>query len=1011
MTKYFFWENWDLQNKILYSFLFILFVATLIYFLSAYLHGASHVITWQLESDIKSVKTIFDTYQVGLYEFPIEVENYLILQNFVPSQLMIKEWPAIPMLALFALSMVTLITIVTTLKRVWYVIAMALLALALVGLKFEFLQIFGRYDKTGLFTAFFLYFSISYYFQFFRRSSSFVSRWVTFLIATLMFGVFIFWFSAVPNKFLHLVNYGLYVPLTLSVIFIFMVGHETVAAFLYVTTRGGFKSKRSNLIHFLIISLIYLINVVIVYLRNTKAVDLGIYTINSYWLLVIATVLGIWGYKRREPTYLKMYPFKVSGAFLYISLATITFASITYLLQNGNDSLLETMEDAIVFSQIGHGSMFIIYVIANFYTLLYKNIQVSKIVYKPPRMPFFISRFAGLIVIMGLFLRGNLIPFYQSIAGYNTGIGDIYYNNGEHLSAQAYYNIANDYSATSHRANYALASIAEQNNKPSDALMHLLQSVIKNPTPFAYAKIARQYELRDRFFDALFTLRDANREFPKSGPLMNNLGLLYSKTEITDSTFYFLENAKELSISNQVSNSNSIAIASHREMPLTEEILSELLAESTHLPTINNQMILAKQYAQDYVGTVEVNFEADMDEQTEQLIYNYNKLLIGPTSEDTTHWRNKYIYYDHTGDPWMGEQLETAFAFSAFSNGAVTRAFNTFNYLLNLQNSRRTFYGKILGRLALKKDAPESASDYLRAVYNQGDVSIAPELGLSLMAMDDSSQASSVFNAILSNPDTTYHALAREMLEIIQEDDPRSLLEKEPHQMYHFIKFRFDDFDDSVMEGLILSLEHQNYQQLAYLDLLKRSLDMNDKGKASQLIHSLRNTEFENPILKRKFNNAMIRFLVSNQDFGTLKPFVENFTNSDAHSNLLFLANSLVNGFDGNRTESLKSLEFIAFQDPFIEITALEPARQFNQNKTNPQLTYDILLNAVNVNSYSRNLNEAYILQCLKLGLENYAEDALTDYKLKVSDEIFDAFLIQYNAAKKEYSEIDESWR
>jgi hypothetical protein len=104
-------------------------------------------------------------------------------------------------------------------------------------------------------------------------------------------------------------------------------------------------------------------------------------------------------------------------------------------------------------------------------------------------------------------------------------------------------------------------------------------------------------------------------------------------------------------------------------------------------------------------------------------------------------------------------------------------------------------------------------------------------------------------------------------------------------------------------------------------------------------------------------------------------------------------------------------LEFIAFQDPFIEITALEPARQFNQNKTNPQLAYDILLNAVNVNSYSKNLNEAYIIQCLKLGLDNYAEDALADYKLKVTDKTFDKFYNKYIAAIEAYGEIDKSWR
>ena len=57
--------------------------------------------------------------------------------------------------------------------------------------------------------------------------------------------------------------------------------------------------KGSHL-HFLLISVVFLVNVGLLLLKNTRTISLGIYLIGAFVLLTTATVMGVWGYKDRN---------------------------------------------------------------------------------------------------------------------------------------------------------------------------------------------------------------------------------------------------------------------------------------------------------------------------------------------------------------------------------------------------------------------------------------------------------------------------------------------------------------------------------------------------------------------------------------------------------------------------------------------------------------------------------------------------------------------------------------
>jgi hypothetical protein len=987
----------------------MLFAVAVLYFLFHYVANPGFLIHWETETDIETVKTVFDHYTVGLFTFPIQVENYVILQNFLPSDMEIVLWTAHIYLALMAVSLSLILALSTTLRKSWYIISMVLLAVFFVYLKTDYLLLFGTYNKAGIIAALGLFFPASYYIHFYRSALPLHRRFFVFLALMVVFGLFLSVFSEAPAPALHLTNYGLYPALVVSIIFIFMIGHEPISAFLHVITGSGIKGSK-NLLHFFIISLIYLVNVLLVYLRNSRDLDLNIYMINSYWLLMFAAIVGLWGYRRRSPTYSGIFPFQPTGALLYLALGTICFSTIAYLLAAANDSLLETLEDAITFSQLGYGAMFILYVIANFYTMLHNNVNISKIVYKPGRMPYFISKFAGVIVILGLFLRANLVPFYQAISGYHSGLGDIYYYNNDYMAAREYYKIASNYSATSHRANYALASIEEQERNSSNALLYYLQSVIKNPTEFAYAKIARGYWLKNRFFDAIFSLREGIDRFENSGYLFNNLGVLYAKTDITDSTLYFLQRAQQQRSTESAALANELAILNIKNPPPDYAFELERSSPDDYLPLINNKLIYASLNRQSYATNAPVVFDPGMPNSTEQIIYNYNKALIAPMEIDSLFNIRMEHYYDTTQLAWMHDPLKVASAMVAYKQGNKATAFEALHLLSAKGNVSNAYYNQLLGKLALASDAPRLAAEYFVGAARLGYSDILPELAFSYLESGQLDLADLMWSQIHDQQDTLYRSMAEDFLQMLASDGPREMINADDNMKYLFLRYRHQEFESSLIEGLILSYDNDNYKAMAYLDLLDAAMERDDTGAVSQLIFKLQKLNINSQNILDRMRERLVLFTIGINDPETLSQLMTELKENDWTGNAMNLAEAYLLAQQGVHSAAEAAFEAIGTRDPFDELAVLQAAAYFDHEDRDNEKAYNILLRAVNINRYSRRINEAYILQCLEVGLDNYAEDALREYRQFVPETTYHEFLITYTREKEFSMSTADTW-
>jgi xanthine/uracil permease len=133
--------------------------------------------------------------------------------------------------------------------------------------------------------------------------------------------------------------------LVILAVFIFLISHEIIAGLVWLVSKNSQKGKNS-LPQFLIIALIFLANVLLVYLENTKRIEKSSFVISPIILFITSSLLGIWGF-RLFLHQKDWFSFQKSGAWIYLGMATISMATVGFIFGTNNDPLIDLFEDFV----------------------------------------------------------------------------------------------------------------------------------------------------------------------------------------------------------------------------------------------------------------------------------------------------------------------------------------------------------------------------------------------------------------------------------------------------------------------------------------------------------------------------------------------------------------------------------------------------------------------------------------------------------------------------------------
>ena len=1008
MNRLFFWQSWHPDSRRVYLVLLLLLAGALIAWGVSALRGLDGSVDWELLSNVEQVRLPDDPISVGVFEFTRSTDYYVITETYWGSNLNITPWAAYGLLAALAVTMVFLLVIISTFTGFWFYLGNLLVVALVLGMKWEQLQLFGTTGRVGAGVIIALFLATTFFFQKIRPDTGLLPRLLTFAGLVGLMGLTTHFFSPVPHPALTLISYGLPVPIVLSLFFVLLVSHELLSFFLKLITQNNAPGSKNTFLHFTAITVVYLANLGLLVMRNIGLIDWDILYLNAFVVLAICTVVGLWGFRDREPQYQYILPFQPLGAYLYAALALITFATLAFFAATANDPVLETFEDTIVYSQLGFGLIFYVYVVANFIQELATNQRVYRVVYQPPNLPYGTLQIVGLVATVAFFARAGLFPFYQAVAGYNNALGDLYQYEGDLFLAEQYYKLGDQYGYKNHRSNYALGALARVQNDPALTTFYFNEAIQKNPSPQAYVNLGNAFLETKQFFEAVFAFRQGLEEFPQNPYLQNNLALTFGRTAVLDSALFYLQRAGAGDEVRDASEANTLAVLAQSRTAVSvgiDSLLNEVVSDTSYVPVQVNALAFSERYG---AGLSPASFRwqesADSALNSLQFAHLYNYLLTQPSVDTALLQRAQTLAQENALA--YHEPLSFAAAVAQYRANRVVEALRVVDRLQSVNVFKQGNYLHTMGLWALEQQAPRIAEDFFARALASGFGDAGFKRGVSLSeaaALPGGSNAAAVEYWTKELADSGAVAVAREMLTIFSDDALRQAADTASDVLlYQALRYRYPQLDEPLRQQLWQAFDDPNYRLLVLHDLWLRFGDATEAGW-NAWADSIRSASGLSPN-GQVYASWVAAFRAENDHnlaaLGDLVEQLRPLNRQHVYWLTYFRAQLAQLAQQAGEEAQAQELYAALAENPFFSRGYRAAIAYLYPPDADPNEAYQRLLDAVETNPYDAALLRAYVLAALRANLETYAEEGLADYRKLVSSADYAAFAPEYERVK-----------
>lgn len=969
----FFWKNWTSEYRYAWYVTGGAFIIAVLFMWHSYLRGNDAVIHWQKLQEQKSVESIEHTFSVGPFELSVPAENFVIYEYFNGSDLEPNKIAPVIYLVLLGVSLVILLTIMSTLDRFWFIVGMVLFILFLYSLRLKVLAIFGQINHIPLISFSLLLTGLCVYFNMIRMETGFRTRALIFAAVITTLVLMIFFFSGVKYPFLHLYVTSYPAAFILVLLFILLVSHEIVASFIYILSRNT-SGGSGNSKHFALIVAIYFANLTLTVLHEIGSLDWNFIYFNLYLLLTISAIIGLWGFRDREPMYQNIFPFLPYGAFFFVALGTICFATIGALLGNMNDAALKVVRDIIIFSHIGFGLIFVTYILSNFLSMLGQNLPVYKVLYNPNRMPYFTFQFAGLIVTLAFVFYGGWQNYiYNGVAGFYNNLGDLDMILENPSLARAHYDQASSYGFQNHHANYALARLKMNTFNFQESQRHFGLANDKRPSEYSLANAGNLYIWQSENFDAIKAFRHADKVMGGSGIIRNNLGFAFSKVYQIDSAVFYLNKAREESISKPTAETNFFALITLQNLPVKADSIINTFG-SVYSASQANALALANVQKQKFNPAINPLAVKRLNLHSATLLNNY--LVHKLHTIDSAEIDQAYLIADDSVNSDYREVLKVQLATAYYFKNNVSRALQIMAELAFISEMYKGKYNYLMGLWALEQGNPELASSYFRFAVMQNYKEAKLYNAIALTEAGEINEALIAWDTVAQSKDQDEQTMAAQIKKIltVNSSELSSLADQEK---YLFCRYRLGVYDTELFDHIISTLQDNNYKAQALLDMARRQFDWDNLNAAIEYFNQVGGLPLTDQNLYNKIRHFELLMLSERKELQKIAQLINEgieFSPKQELEKRLYTA--LINETtDTVRAE--QNFKILSTYNPYFEEGIIATAA-FYRNKDKTSLKpYNILAEAVQVNDNSIKLWNAYIGEALRMGFDEYAVSAL----------------------------------
>ena len=996
MDDIFFWKKWDKAYRYIYIFLLGLFGISLIIYLVFHFIGIEAVVKWEVNNELDNVEVKVDGFSRYLYDYTISTQSYLIKQTYAASGITVNPAFSYLYLILMVTGILFALTIITYLEQFWYIVGIGLFMIFLVTLNTEILEINGSITKNFLIVLIVVFCGISYYFNAFSATTNFLLRFLAFFMLVGGAATYIFFTAKVNYPFLYLANYGLIMPIAISVVFIGLVGFEIITVFLYLTSSRRIATGQNSLTNFSLITLLYLANVLLLFLKKTLVVDWDILYVNAFLLFALSAVLGIWGYRNRSILFNNILPFRPYGAMLYLSFGIITFATVSYSFITGNDPLTEAFEYAIIYSHLCIGASYFVYVLVNFWPLLLQNLAVYKVVYEPKRAPFFIVRGVGVLAAVALFLKSSMFPFHLGLSGYYNEVGDVYFYDNNYPLAKEYYLMSVGYEFQNHRSNYSVATVAMHEKDKQTALEYYLQATTKYPAEYDYVNIANLYLNDNLFFQAMFALQDGVKHFPKSGVLYNNLGMVYSKTSISDSTIYYLLLANNYLKDKSVAETNLLEVAIKKGYTKLADSLQKTYTATSKLEVQNNRIVLYNLMGKRLEEKPNMAFLQDTILSNPSFAYLYNLGVNKTRDNDTAFCKLVDSFEKKDINTIYSEDLRFVNALSYYYDSKKANAKTTVEGLQNSGGMMSAYYSRTLALWMTEQKAYSLAADYFKQAQATGEQQALLDYCIALAETGQKESAIKGLTPLSNSLDIAIKNMSSTLLNILKTDKAEDVLLWGEGTRYQYLHFRRNELKETDLLTIYNSLEKQNFKTASNAEIIDFYITTGTIAKAELWMQNakLSDKDYYSNLLHYQY----LRLLAAQKQWQELSKQSSSITlNKDDEQDRSYFKALAAEGL--KQADAEKLFNQAVQESPFNEDAIISAANFYSKRQENMK-AYDLLVEAVQLNPKSARLLMAYALQAVKVNLPNYGESVLQDLHILLPEKEYQEFKNEFEKQK-----------
>ncbi|TPE44632.1 tetratricopeptide repeat protein [Pontibacter mangrovi] len=976
MSKIKFWQGWDTHTRYPYLFLLLLGIVSLLLGVYYYAWGEATAFAWDKITDLQVVPVPVSEVPGLLESFTLSADGYLLFEQYDVALPQVNYGAANVLLAILAVCLAFYAAAISAMRRIPYFAGILLLMLFLATFNFDLLEIFTGSGQTMLLLSIVLLAIASYVFQAFWPTTGFGLRVLAMSGVVGLLGMLIYSEADFPARLitLHLVSYSSIGLLAAAVLFILWVSYENVNALLWINTQAKTPERRFSMWQFLLISILYLLSLLLMYLRHVGYLSTEVIPLNPYLILLASTVAGFWGMRQREAAYGKWFSFRPAGAVLYLVFATMAFLSIGYAFATANDPLIQLFQNLIVYTHLTFGFGFLVYVMINFGGLLDQRLQVYRVVYEPKTFSLFSFFVLSMALCALLIMRTQYRAYFQAQAGYYSYIGDLYRGSGNDILARRFYEESDVYDDGNVKASYNLAAMYRQEEKPNEEILLLKEALERSPNPKLYVRLANLYDEKQFFFEKLYVLQEGAEHFPENPEIYNNLALLYAQTSVQDSTEYYFNLAQAYGRKNNVVRSNRLAYYTRQAMLEPAKTVLEESRKSKYETLRSNQAVLRQLLGKEPQDDEE--FMPDSLQQVEDFTLFYNQTISSLAHGDTSRLGHIRNYLKSPGNQIFFSDLAYLQGLIHHYNGLPREGRRLVENLALQMEAQSGYYYNTLGLWMLEEKNNRAAAAYFKQAKDRGYTQAYLSHGYALAMAHQPEAAVAALEEVAYTENEAAVNVAHELAMVLRQPADTMLAQGSDKEKLQYLLTFLPTLAEGQVRAFVEAVQEKELKRQALVAQVEYLLQHKKWKGAYDAMQEASAQLRPEGTLRSELNLQQLRLWLYTEKYDVLNNKLNHLYLTDRDKRKVLYFKARIAEVKGREEEAAARYEQAVKMLTYDEETLLAAADFFRKYKPGDEKAYNILLSGITYNPYSAQLYQAYALESLEQGLYSYADQA-----------------------------------